>query len=283
MRSCPRAPGTRPSPSMMRASSAQVGFLPGDAVSSNDLYAQVSPAGSPTECLKTTDYGFNIPSPAEIKGIEVFIERHSSMAATVKDSSVKIVKGGAIIGTEHADMVTTWPTTDAVATYGNDSDLWGTTWTPAEINSSGFGASLSAVDNLNTASVDVIQITVHYDLCAPAPAVGCRTALKSIFIVKDKGVDSPKDKMIWKWIKGQSTQQAHFGNPTVAVTGATNALCVYSNNVLVGEAVVGPSSSLWAPISTKGYKYKDKPGTQNGITKIVQKGSAPRSTSRSSW
>ena len=252
-------------------------FPPGDAVSSNDLYAQVSPAGSVSQCLVTSNYGFNIPSPAEIKGIEVSIERHTSMGVgmLVQDSSVKIVKGGVITGSEHADLLVDWPTTDAVKTYGSNSDLWGTAWTPADINDPGFGASLSVVDTGNTANVDVIQIKVFYDLCASAPAVGCRTALKSIFIVKDKGADSPKDKMIWKWIKGQSTQQADFGNPTVAVTGATNALCVYANNILLGEALVGPSSNLWAPITTKGYKYKDKAGSQSGITKIVQKGSAP--------
>jgi hypothetical protein len=246
-------------------------FPTANAMTSDDMYAQVSPAGSPTECLKATDYGFNIPDPAEIKGIEVSIERHSSMAGTIKDASVKIVKGGTITGTEHADPAT-WPTSDAVATYGGSADLWGTTWTPTDINSSGFGASISAVDNINTASVDVIQITVFFDLCASAPAIGCHTAGKTIFIVKDKTPDS-KDKMIWKWIKGQSVPTSSFGDPTVATTGATNALCIYEAGALIGEAVVGPSATLWAPISTKGFKYKDKAGTQSGITKIIQKAS----------
>jgi len=248
----------------------------GNATTSNDVYAQTSPAGMASNYLKVTDFGFNIPAPAEIKGIEVLIERHTStgVGTLIQDSSVKIVKGGVITGNEHADTGVDWPTTDAVKTYGSNSDLWMTTWTPADINSSGFGAALSVIDTGNTANVDVIQIKVYYDLCAAVPAGGCRTSLKSIFIVKDKGADSPKDKMIWKWIKGQSTQQTEFGNPTVPM-GATNALCVYSNGALIAEALVGPSTTLWAPISTKGYKYKDKAGTQSGITKIIQKGSAP--------
>jgi hypothetical protein len=154
-------------------------FPAGNAVSSNDLYAQVSPAGVPTQCLKATDYGFAIPSPAEITGIEVAIERHASAAGTITDSSVKIVKGGVITGTDHADTINTWPSTDGVAVYGGSGDLWGETWTPADINAAGFGAALSAVDNVQTASVDVIQITVYYTLCAATPPGGCHNAGKS--------------------------------------------------------------------------------------------------------
>ena len=61
-----------------------------NAETSDDMYAQTSPAGVPTECLKATDYGFNIPDPAEIKGIEVDIERHTS-GGMMHDASVKIV------------------------------------------------------------------------------------------------------------------------------------------------------------------------------------------------
>jgi hypothetical protein len=246
-------------------------FPAANAKASDDVYAQVSPAGAATHCLKATDYGFSIPLPAQITGIEVRIERHSS-GGNIKDSSVKIVKGGAITGTDHADTINSWPLVDTVAIYGGSSDLWGTTWTPTDINAADFGVSLSAIDNVNTASVDVMRITVFYDLCADTPAGGCRTAKKGVFIVKDKGPNSAKDKMIWKWIKGQSTFQTEFGNPTLA-NGASNALCVYSNGALNAEAVVQPSTTKWKAISTKGWKYLDKPGTSDGITKIIQKGS----------
>lgn len=252
-------------------------FPPGNAMASDDAYAQVSPAGVPTQCLKATGYGFNIPGPAQIKGIQVDIERHSS-GGMMKDSSVKIVKAGTITGTDHADLITIWPSPnpvdDAVKTYGGPADLWGVGWTPGDINNVGFGASISAVDSGNTANVDVIKVTVFYDLCSAAPSGTCLTSLKSVFIVKDKGADSPKDKMIWKWIKGVSLTQTDFGDPTVNSTGATNALCVYENNVLIAETVVGPDNAKWSKISTKGYKYLDKPGTANGVNKIIQKASA---------
>src|SRR5690606_31541685 len=47
-------------------------------------------------------------------------------------------------------------------------DLWTNTWTPADINNSGFGVALSVESNLIfstlTATVDYIQVTVSYTL-----------------------------------------------------------------------------------------------------------------------
>ena len=34
-----------------------------------------------------------------------------------------------------------------------------------------------------------------------------------------------------------------------------------------------PSLSKWSVIGTKGYKYKDKPGSEDGIQKVIVKGS----------
>src|SRR6185295_12938347 len=52
------------------------------------------------------------------------------------------------------------------------SDLWGTTWTPAEINASDFGLVFSAHINglvtlLPSASIDHIRVTVYYNLILP--------------------------------------------------------------------------------------------------------------------
>jgi hypothetical protein len=52
--------------------------------------------------------------------------------------------------------------------YGNSTDLWGTTWTPADINNTGFGAVLSVFNTRSfgaaTATVDFMRITVTYTL-----------------------------------------------------------------------------------------------------------------------
>jgi hypothetical protein len=242
---------------------------PGNAAASDDALASTAPGGTPSQFLKATSFGFSIPSPAEITGIEVTVERRS-LGGTVVDAAVRIVKGG-VIGATDRSAGGTWPMTDTPITYGSDSDLWGETWTPADINSAGFGAAISATDSFDTAGVDHMTITVHYSLCAATPAVGCRDADKSILIVKDKSPDS-KDKLVWKWIKGASTDTAEFADPTDT---AVYSLCLYAGTsaALIADALVPPSPSLWKPISTKGFKYLDKNTTQDGIKKIVLKAS----------
>jgi hypothetical protein len=78
--------------------------------------------------------------------------------------------------------------------------------------------------------------------------------------------------MTWKWIKGAATSQAEFGNPTAM---ADYALCIYAGTAssLVGEAVIPASSTKWRALSTKGYQYNDPTGTEDGITKVLLKGS----------
>ena len=88
-------------------------------------------------------------------------------------------------------------------------------------------------------------------------------------MIKDKTPDT-KDKLVWKWLKGQTTTKAEFGDP---IASAVYKLCIYSGATedLVSQAVV-PSGTLWKAISNKGYKYKDKFGTSDGVTKVVLKG-----------
>lgn len=42
------------------------------------------------------------------------------------------------MGTNKAVTGTTWGTTFSTVTYGGTNDLWGTTWTPSDINSANF-------------------------------------------------------------------------------------------------------------------------------------------------
>ncbi len=104
--------------------------------------------------------------------------------------------------------------------------------------------------------------------CQAAPFSSCRTALKSILLIKNDAPDS-KDKLIWKWIKGAMTTQADFGNPT---TSTDYALCIFAGTANVLAAEVPASASRWSPVSDKGYKYKDTSGTPIGITKVLLKG-----------
>jgi hypothetical protein len=101
------------------------------------------------------------------------------------------------------------------------------------------------------------------------PATGCKTAEKSLLILKNNASDA-KDKLIWKWIKGESTTQSEFGVPT----GTTAyALCIYSGTTAAADYTVPGDAVKWRALGDTGYKYKDPTGSADGITKVLLKGS----------
>ncbi len=105
--------------------------------------------------------------------------------------------------------------------------------------------------------------------CDPTPA-SCRSALKSILVVKDK-VDDSRDKVVWKWLRGDETMPSDFADPT---NTTRYSLCLYAGatSSLLAETAVWPDAVKWAPLGDKGYKYKDKSGAASGVQKIVLKG-----------
>jgi hypothetical protein len=113
--------------------------------------------------------------------------------------------------------------------------------------------------------------------CPTAPSGGCRTPGKKLLLIKNKA-DSTKDKLVWKYLKGvEASTQADFADPTMT---AAYALCIYAGtaDTLVATLTVQPSNTMWKPLGSKGYKYKDKNGSQSGVTKIIAKGGAAGKT-----
>lgn len=166
---------------------AGVGWTgPTNIASTNAVYATFSVPGTLTSTsLSTSTLGFSIPVGATINGIQVDIVRHSSATGSLSLSGgsggtgVSLTKvAGTPVGTPKNDA-TLWGLGDATTTLGNAADLWGAAWAPADINSTGFGATLQ-IDNTNaaarTASIDSILITVTF---TPAAA----TATSQMFMV----------------------------------------------------------------------------------------------------
>src|SRR5579862_6286432 len=111
-----------------------------------------------------------------------------------------------------------------------------------------------------------------------SPRVGCRTAQKATLLIKENGI-AAKNKLVWKWIKGQQTTFADFGNLGVPSGTTAYTLCVYQNTSATPAGVIGlmvpDSSTKWTVIgSNKGYKYKDPSGTDAGVTKMLLKAGA---------
>jgi len=104
--------------------------------------------------------------------------------------------------------------------------------------------------------------------CPQAPAAGCLNASKSGLTVKNND-DDTKDGLTWKWLKGEETLAAAFGDPLATTS---YAFCLYAGtaNALVGTSVVPPDALLWKATS-KGFAFKDKAGVSGGIRKVLLK------------
>lgn len=139
-----------------------------NVLSSNDSYSTASTFGpvNATERLRVTGFDFSaIPDGSTIDGVVVEIERSvTSTSGSPRDSSIYLCKATVQAGSNKASG-TTWPTTDAYATYGGVADLWGTTLTTADVKDSGFGILIAGQITgkaSTTFRVDHVRITIYY-------------------------------------------------------------------------------------------------------------------------
>ncbi|MDR3390919.1 MAG: hypothetical protein P4L77_04205 [Sulfuriferula sp.] len=149
---------------------------PDRAVASDSSYATASVDGTTTRYLECTGYGFAIPASAIINGITVTVTRKSSSTSNggSSDAAMRLVQAGAI-GTTDRSTTTIYTTSNVSEAHGGSADLWGSTWTPADINATNFGAAFAAdkastSGSAQTVSVDYIEVTVDYTVpfsCTP--------------------------------------------------------------------------------------------------------------------
>lgn len=117
--------------------------------------------------IEATNFGFSIPATTQITGIQLqFDEVLSSSSAFDFSFSSVLLKGGGQVGTPKNVLVSN--TSVQTVTMGGPSDLWGTTWTPNDINQTNFGclivANMTQTRNLpltNTFSARNGRITVY--------------------------------------------------------------------------------------------------------------------------
>ncbi|NUY80791.1 immunoglobulin domain-containing protein [Flavobacterium sp. MAH-1] len=122
-------------------------------------------SGQSSRYLTGSGYGFAIPGTATINGILVTIRRGSSSnnGANINDVNVRLMKAGTLQGNNLAVPATDWNNSWTNVNYGGTTNLWGSTWTPAEINNAGFGVGIMVdSDATRTGYVDSMRITVYY-------------------------------------------------------------------------------------------------------------------------
>lgn len=179
---------------------ANVAGIGGDAWSSpmngrfdDGVVTSFTDTGSGSNYIQFTGFDLRIPSGETVKGITMEFKRYASDSSSsgsgrrINDVTVSLIKAGTITGNNYAKTATAdrWPLLASIAyqTYGGATDLWGTTWTPAELNASNFGVAIAAVGNRGdgTEEGDIVacRITVsgetgavycsdgYIDLCYP--------------------------------------------------------------------------------------------------------------------
>lgn len=135
--------------------------------------------------LAATNFGFTIPTGADIDGVTARIFRSADVDTCVADSSIYLyVKGAGYIGNNAADFAAKnfWvPNETKYAEYGSANDTWGVKLNPSTVNDQNFGISIKARNTKSTQSptamVDHVQLAVYYSL---STGKGLQVANKNI-------------------------------------------------------------------------------------------------------
>lgn len=146
---------------------------PGNTTGSDDTRAVASSVPATTGIsyyLKLTNFGLSIPAGATVTGVRVDWERSASAGSAISLNSIKLVKGGAVVGSEMVGSDTAqWGTTDTTVTVGGPTNLWGTTISQAEATASDFGVAISAKNTsggAQDARIDFVRLIVFYTTSA---------------------------------------------------------------------------------------------------------------------
>ncbi|MCK5592253.1 MAG: hypothetical protein KAI72_09895, partial [Candidatus Pacebacteria bacterium] len=208
--------------------------------------------------LKATDFGFtsgDIPTGSIINGITVEVEKGAESSNRIKDNAVRIVKGGSIGATDRASA-DAWGVADAYISYGSSTDLWGESWTAADIISADFGVAVSAWKYVSQggatfAYIDHIRITVDYtESSGGAPVLD-----QNHYRWRDdlEGLNSTSSG----WLVSEDTELMTTASSTVrlrmaiANTGdATSTDYQYQLEYAVKDGTCGASSFSVVPTST---------------------------------
>ena len=152
--------------------------------------------------LKLSQFGFNVPQGAIVKGIKVNFEGKRSGNGTLKEYGIRLVTSS----TQSANMagkgfnaLNVWAkaATDKKWSYGYEDQLWGVNWNAAMVNDPSFGVTIDLI-NFSSQSVkaelDAVTIEVFYE---PLPTF-CLTDVFSVYV--DQRADGCK--YMWRVPQG---------------------------------------------------------------------------------
>lgn len=110
--------------------------------------------------------------------------------------------------------------------------------------------------------------------CSAAPQENCRATTrptKSKLNLRN-GIRPERQKLVWKWFRGEATPVAAFGDPT---TTESYAVCMYDGaDQIVYQSVVPAGATCrggnpcWKQIGDRGFAFRDGQARWDGLTKI---------------
>lgn len=140
-------------------------------------------SGNQTQNLQCHNFGIttsDVPYGATINGIEVEVRRAGNISGmadrfvilfTTVPAAGEPAKGSGGRISDNLAAAGSWPTSQASATYGGASDLWGASISDADVRSTTFGFSFSGAPTTTvSANVDGVRLRVHYT-ASGAPTV----------------------------------------------------------------------------------------------------------------
>jgi len=168
--------------------------------------------------LRLTDFGFSIPTGAMIEGIEVALLTTGSDEPDSGNAVVITKDGSAAAGTA-ATFSGGW--SNGSLTIGSPAELWGTTWTAAEINSADFGliVEIESGSDDDEFRLYTAQIEVTYGVA------NILDQTLQVVDLSDLDGDLPLavDSSTQVLSRTQDWEHSSFGNPSWPSGGADDA------------------------------------------------------------
>jgi cysteine-rich repeat protein len=106
--------------------------------------------------------------------------------------------------------------------------------------------------------------------CAGSPLLSCSLAGKAVLSLK-RGADPSRNQVAFQWLRGSETMAADFADPTAT---SDYDLCIYDSSGLRSTLTLPAGgacgdrpcwSALGQPGNVKGYRYRDRDGTNDGV------------------
>lgn len=241
----------------------------------SDAYVSLSSSGGGrnSEYLEVTNFGFNLPATATVTGVEAVIEMAASSSSSVYDRDIYLTKdGSSSVGNDQATS-TYLLNYDSDYTYGGSSNLWGTTLSYSEVNSSNFGIRIrlrNGASGSRYGYIDHVTLNVHYTI-GSVEAPGGVSSNVSLWLDANEGVTGTTQISAWSDQSGNGNDASmststyrpnletdlinfndavHFDGGDEYMQGNAGGYTDEMFVVLVPDAIVNSSAASQVPFTT---------------------------------